>query len=372
MVKFIEFVKKETVLVVAALFALASMFAVPPDSHYFSYIDFSVIGILFCLILTVAGFMKCGALGFASAKLIAKSKDLKILNIVLVNCVFFSSMFLTNDVALIAFVPITISIFSFAGKEKLIGTVVLETVAANIGSSLTPIGNPQNLYLYTFYHINIPDFIKTVLPPAIIGYAAIMCVLLFSKKRGIELTVGTKTEAVNKKAMALYFGVFALCILTVMRIVDYRICVAAALISSLIFDRELLKKVDYCLLLTFAFFFIFTGNIERLPAVESALGDFVSGKAFAASVISSQVISNVPAAMMISRFTADSKGVLLGVNVGGLGTPIASLASLISFKLYSKSDGASPAKYMGVFLIYNAAFLLLLLLVLHRRLDYFL
>jgi len=280
----------------------------------------------------------------------------------LVNCVFFTSMLLTNDVALIAFVPITISIFHFAGREKLIGTVVLETLAANIGSSLTPIGNPQNLYLYSFYHINILDFFKTVLPPVIIGYAAITLALLFSKKRGLELSVGQKPEKVNKKAMILYFGIFALCILTVLHIVDYRICVSAALISNLIFDRELLKKVDYCLLLTFVFFFIFTGNIERLPIVESALGVFVSGKAFAASVISSQIISNVPAAMMISRFTADANSVLLGVNVGGLGTPIASLASLISFKLYAKSENASPAKYMGVFLLYNAAFLLLLIL----------
>jgi len=360
MARIIEFIKKETVLVVAALFAGASAIAVPPDARYLDYIDYSVIGILFCLILTVAGFVKWGAFGFISAKLITKAKDIKILGIILVNCVFFTSMLLTNDVALIAFVPITISIFSFAGKEKLIKTVVLETVAANIGSSLTPIGNPQNLYLYTFYRIDILAFLKIVLPPAIVGYAAITGVLLFSKKRGLELSVGQEPEAINKKALILYFGIFALCILTVLHIVDYRICVAAAIISNLVFDRKLLKKVDYCLLLTFVFFFVFTGNIERLPAVESALTYFVSGKAFLTSVLSSQIISNVPAAMMISRFTSDAKSVLLGVNVGGLGTPIASLASLISFKLYAKSDGASPAKYMGVFLLYNVAFLLLL------------
>jgi len=360
MARIIEFIKKETALVVSAILAAVSMIAVPPDSRYLSYVDYSVIGILFCLILTVAGFVKWGAFDFVSAKLITKAKDIKILGIILVNCVFFTSMLLTNDVALIAFVPITISIFNFAGREKLVWVVVLETIAANIGSSITPVGNPQNLYLYSFYHINILDFLKIVLPPAIVGYAAITCVLLASKKRGMEVSVGQKPEILNKKALLLYFGIFALCILTVLHIADYRICVAAALISNFIFDRKLFKKVDYCLLLTFVFFFIFTGNIERLPAVESALTYFVAGKAFAASVISSQVISNVPAAMMISRFTGDARSVLLGVNVGGLGTPIASLASLISFKLYAKSDNSSPAKYMGVFLIYNIAFLLLL------------
>ena len=361
--KVIQFVKKETVLVIAALLAIASMILVPPNAQYFNYIDYSVIGILFCLMLAVAGFMELGMLDSISAKLITKARNVKILRIILINCVFFSSMFFTNDVALIAFVPVTIGIFHFIGRDKLISTVVLETIAANIGSMLTPIGNPQNLYLYSFYHIHILDFWKTVLPVGIVGYLVIMCILFVSKSGSIEVSPKRQFDFNNKKALLAYFsGIFILCVLTVLRVIDYRICVAVVLVSIIILDRKLFKKVDYGLLLTFAAFFIFVGNIEQLPVVKDALSSFLSGRVLGTSIISSQVISNVPAAMMISRFTDDARNVLLGVNIGGIGTLIASLASLISFKLYAKSDGASPVKYLGVFTVYNVAVLILLLL----------
>jgi len=360
--KVIQFVKKETVLVIAVVLAIASMILVPPSKQYFNYIDYSVIGILFCLMLAVAGFMELGVLDSISAKLITKARNVKILRIILVNCVFFSSMFFTNDVALIAFVPITIGIFHFVGREKLISTVVLETIAANIGSMLTPTGNPQNLYLYSFYHIHILDFWKMVLPVGIVGYLVIMCILLVSKSGSIEVSTKRQFDFNNKKALLAYFcGIFILCVLTVLRVIDYRICVAIVLVSIIIFDRKLLKKVDYGLLLTFVAFFVFVGNIEQLPIVKDALSHFLTGRVLGTSIISSQVISNVPAAMMISRFTDDAQNVLLGVNIGGIGTLIASLASLISFKLYAKSDGSAPIKYLGVFTVYNVAFLILLI-----------
>jgi len=363
MEKVIGFVKREVVLVIAAVLVIVSMILVPPNVQYFTYIDYPVIVILFCLMVTVAGFMKLGILDFISVKLLTKVKDVKMLRIILVNCVFFSSMFFTNDVALIAFVPITIGIFHFVGRDKLIFTLVLETIAANIGSMLTPIGNPQNLYLYSFYHIHIFDFMKIVLPIGCIGYVIIMCILLASKGGSIDVIIERKSDIGNKKALFLcFFGIFILCILTVLHIVSYLICVAIVFVSIIIIDRKLFRKVDYGLLLTFVLFFIFVGNIEQLPIVKSTLSYFLTYSVFGTSILSSQVISNVPAAMMISLFTGDARSVLLGVNIGGIGTPIASLASLISFRLYAKSNSSTSAKYLGVFTVYNIVILILLII----------
>ena len=355
----IEFIKKETVLFIAAVLAVVSMIFVAPDAQYISYIDFSVIGILFCLMTVVAGLMEIGVFSFISGKLLNKSQNVKFLTVILVNCVFFSSMFFTNDVALIAFVPMTIGIFGILGSEKLIFIIVMETAAANIGSMMTPIGNPQNLYIYSFYGMNIADFLKIAAPAGIIGYVIIMGIMLFSKNRSIEIVFKQGSPALDKNILFLlyYTGLFILCILTVLHVLDYRICVAAVLFSIVILNRKLLKKVDYGLLLTFVAFFIFAGNIERIGVVKTGISMFITGRTYVLSVLSCQIISNVPAAMMISRFTHDVKNLLLGVDIGGLGTPVASLASLISFKLYSKSKDAMPGKYLKVFTVYNISVL---------------
>ncbi|MCL2322221.1 MAG: SLC13 family permease [Oscillospiraceae bacterium] len=360
----IQFIKKEIILTIAIVLAIISMIFVHPNTQYFSYIDFSVLGILFCLMVVVAGFMELGIFDFISARLIIKSKSVKLLVILLVNCVFFFSMLVTNDVVLIAFVPITIGIFNFVKQEKLIFIIVIETIAANIGSMLTPIGNPQNLYMYSFYHMDILDFLKIVVPVGVIGYLIIMCLILASKNGNIEFSLGQKTAILDQKPMFLYYAcLFILCILAVMHTIDYKICVIIVLISIIIFNQKLLKKVDYGLLLTFVSFFIFVGNIERVNAIKTMLSFLVNGKAFILSVLSCQIISNVPAAMMITRFTNDARSVLVGVNIGGIGTPVASLASLISFKLYSKSNGSMPIKYLKVFIIYNVPILLFLTVI---------
>jgi len=356
------FIKGELVLSIAALVALVSMFLVPPDADYLTYVDFQVIAILFCLMLSVAGLMKLGGLDYVSSLLLNRATSIKSLRFILVNCAFFIAMFLTNDVALIALVPITVAIFHRAGRDKLISTVVLQTIAANVGSSLTPIGNPQNLYLYTRYHIGIGSFFAMIAPIVLIGYFGLMVAVLVTRNGPVVVDVIPRGVALDRKALALYLGVFLLCILTVLRVLDYRICLLLVVIAIALYDRSLFRRVDYGLLATFVFFFIFVGNIERLPVVETALRHFITGRTFLVSLLSSQVISNVPAAMMMARFTDDARGMLLGTNIGGLGTPIASLASLISYKIYSRSPGASPGRYLGRFLIYNAIFLAILTL----------
>jgi len=342
------------------------MLFVRPGFHYFTYIDYPVLGILFCLMIVVAGLKKLGIFDFLSLKLLTSAKNVKQLSILLVNCVFVCSMLVTNDVALIVFVPLTIGIFDFIGQKKLIFTIVMETLAANLGSMLTPVGNPQNLYIYSFYQMKILSFFGYVLPVGIISYFIITGIILVSKDDNKGATFEQKFRMGKfrlgdiKKNLLYYVGLFILCIATVLRILDYRICFFVILAATLLVDRKLLKKVDYGLLLTFICFFVFVGNLDEIGVVRNTLSRFLEGKVFIVSILSSQIISNVPAAMMISDFTKDVRNLLLGVNIGGLGTPVASLASLISFRLYSGSKNSLPGKFLAVFSVYNVLLLLLL------------
>jgi Na+/H+ antiporter NhaD/arsenite permease-like protein len=270
-------------------------------------------------------------------------------------------MFVTNDVALITFVPITIMIFAKAGHKKLIFIIVMETLAANLGSMLTPIGNPQNLYIYSFYGLNILSFLRYVLPVGLISYMIIMGLILVFQNGSIEIMLDQRAILGNiKKPLVYYAGLFLLCSAAVLHMCDYRICVLTVVSATLIVDRKLLSRIDYGLLLTFICFFIFAGNLEKRDAVNDFRTICLEGRVFAASILSGQVISNVPAAIMISRFTTDVRQLLLGVNIGGLGTPVASLASLISFKLYFATENSSPAAFLRVFAVYNISILLLL------------
>jgi len=349
------------ILFISAALACISMFVVPPDIEYFSYIDYSVLGILFCLMTVVTGLRELGIFGYLSQRLLIRTKNVKLLTVLLVNIVFFSSMFITNDVALILFVPITLEIFAHSKSQGLIFIIVMETLAANLGSMLTPIGNPQNLYIYSFYQLDILSFFQYLLPIGAVSYAMLIGLTLFSKNSHIDITLEPEIQLRNlTKQLSYYIIMFLICIATVLHFVDYKICVLLVLIATLIADKKILAKVDYGLLLTFVCFFIFVGNLERIDAIKNALSLFLKGRVFIVSALCSQIISNVPAAMMISRFTTDIQPLLLGINIGGLGTPVASLASLISFKLYSRSKGSAPIKYLGTFTVYNLTLLLLL------------
>ena len=361
-------IKKEAVLFIASVFALISMIFIPPDVQYFSYIDYSVLGILFCLMTVVAGLKNLGVFNLLSQKLLIRTRSVKFLSVLLVNCVFVCSMLMTNDVALITFVPMAIKIFSPAGRKKLIFIIVMETLAANLGSMMTPIGNPQNLYIYSFYRLNILNFLGYVMPVGVISYIIIMGIILISQNGIMDITLEQKVELGNTKKPLLYYTVlFLLCIVTILHFFDYRICILIVSTAIFIVDKKLFKKVDYSLLLTFVCFFVFVGNLERIDLVRNALSLFIKGRVFVVSILSSQVISNVPAAMMISRFTSDVRQLLLGVNIGGLGTPVASLASLISFKIYSKSENSAPGKFLGMFTILNIPILLLVSVIFYSK-----
>lgn len=355
----LKFIKKEIVLITAALFAAITMFVVPPNTKYIDYIDFSVLAILFCLMAVVAGFIRSGLFDYMSYKLLDKTDSVKIISAVLTGLCFFSAMLITNDVALITFVPLTITVLRGISQKGLIFIITLETVAANLGSMLTPIGNPQNLYIYSFYNMDLQEFIGIVFPVCAVSFILITVTLAFGGKKHVDRE-HINPKRINKKLLVLYFCLFILSAVTVLRIVDYKICFIFTAVSLLVLDRKVLTKVDYSLLGTFLAFFIFVGNLGNITIIKETLSDIVTGREFITGVAASQIISNVPAAVMLSGFTANARELLLGVNVGGLGTLVASLASLISYKLYIKIENAKPLLYLGIFTAVNIFMLAIL------------
>lgn len=358
----IEFCKKETVFVVAVLLAVFSAFLVPPSGEYLDYIDFRVLALLFCLMLLVAGIKEQGVFQRMGEGLITGVKDVRQLELVLTGLCFFSGMFITNDVALITFVPFALEILSAAGLEKrIMKVVVLQTIAANLGSMLTPIGNPQNLYLYSLTGMGLMEFILFMLPLTLLSMVILLLVILAGKREAVKADMQRSKEKADKKKLILYLGLFVLCMGTVIRILPWQISLLAVCVTGVFAFRNLFAQADYCLLGTFLGFFIFVGNMQKLPAVSELLEKLLAGRELFLGVIASQIISNVPAAMLLSGFTQDYKALLYGVDIGGLGTLIASLASLISYKYVCRIPGIRKGKYLGVFTFWNLLFLAILL-----------
>lgn len=361
--KLIHFFRSETVLTVSALAALLSAVFVPPDMQYGSYFDLRVLSLLFCLMAVVAGITKVGAFEVISQQLMERSKNIKMLSIILVLLCFFSAMFITNDVALLTFVPLTIAVLGITREMTLIFVVVLQTVAANLGSMLTPVGNPQNLYLYSYYDMNTLSFLRTTFPLWLLGLVLIIFATLLLIRGGeIQIAFQQKVAITDRRQLLLYLVLFLLCLLTVAGVVPYYVTLGVVVLALLFVDRTLFGHVDYSLLITFICFFIFVGNLSRMDAVRSLVFGLIEGREMLSAIVLSQAISNVPAAVMLSSFTTQGTMLVVGSNIGGLGTLVASLASLISYKLYARSEHAKTGRYMLVFTAINAAFLVMLCL----------
>ena len=357
MKKIISFMKKETVLTIATLLAVVSAFFVKPDRQYIGYIDFRTLGILFGLMVIMQGFQRTGLFDQIGKSLLQKTGKLWQLILVLVMLCFFFSMLITNDVSLLTFVPFSILVLKKCGQEQaMIPTVILQTVAANLGSMLTPIGNPQNLYLFSAYNMNISDFFKTILPYALISLVMLVCCSLFSGKSPIVYNENREELNFDKRLIAMYIALFAIALLSVFRVLNYLILLAVVIVFVLIFDRKVLLKVDYSLLFTFIFLFVFIGNLGNISQINGWLSSVVNGNEVPVGVLASQVFSNVPATILLSGFTNNATDLMIGVNIGGLGTLIASMASLISFKFIQK-ENVSIAKYFGLFTLFKVLFL---------------
>ena len=357
-----HFIQKETVLCIAALCAVATMFLVPPDGEYLHYIDWRVLCLLLCLMAVVAGFKSLGAFDWLTYQLLRRIKSGRVLGVTLVLLPFFCSMLVTNDVALIVFVPFTLALLEGLGCGKsMVPVIVLQTVAANLGSMATPVGNPQNLYLYAAYSLEAGEFFSVVLPLTLVSLAGLTLASIPVLPRTLPRQELKEERIASAGRMGQYAGLFVLCLLTVFRVVDYRLTTLVVVAALALADRKLLKEIDFMLLLTFVCFFVVSENLGRMEAVRAFLQSLLSGSTLLTAVGASQVISNVPAAVLLSAFTQDWRELLAGVNIGGLGTPIASLASLITLKLYMRWKGARIGQFFVWFLAANVAGLVILL-----------
>lgn len=363
-----KFWKNQTVLCIAAILAIISCFLIPPSAAYIEYINADTLILLFVLMGAVAGLRICGVFQRLAGVLTKMCSNARVLALVMLTVCFFSSMFITNDVALLTFVPVTLLIYAGRKDEKsskaLIYTVIFETAAANLGSMLLPTGNPQNIYLCSYFSLTPAVLVRTLLPYGILAYVLLcLSVLLIPK-----LSLAIESEQTNayptfswRITLCCTF-IFVLALLTVSGKISATICLCASVALLLIATPRTFAMIDYFLLLTFVCFFIFTGNLGQIQAISTFLSSFIGGRELAVSIAVSQVFSNVPAAILLSGFTNQGKTLLLGVNIGGLGTPIASLASLISYQLYAKENHEKSKKYLGQFMIYAYGLLALLCL----------
>ena len=364
--KIIHIIKNETVMSVAIILAVISAFFVKPDMEYLSYIDFRTLALLFCLMAVMAGFQKTGVFKLMAERLLGRIRSIRSLSFILIMLCFFLSMLVTNDVALITFVPFTIVILDMAGSERkdklLIRTVVMQTVAANLGSMLTPIGNPQNLYLHGISGMGIGEFMTLLLPYTAVSFFLLTAWVIFrNKKQAIQINIKDKTLVTEKVRVAVYALLFLLCLVTVGRAVDYRITLIIVIAAIAAADCKIFLKVDYTLLITFAAFFVFIGNMGRISVFSNYISSVINGHECITGILSSQLISNVPAALLLSGFTDNLKPLIIGVNLGGLGTLIASMASLISFKFVGHESKSLRGKYLLYFTAVNIVFLIVLL-----------
>lgn len=344
-----KLLKNEIVFTISLIFAvITSLVSVPK----INYIDFKVLGVLFNLMVVIAAFEKLKILDKIAVSILAKFNKERQISLVLIFLTFVSSMFITNDVALITFVPLTLIIAKKTGWHPIF-TIIFQTLAANLGSSLTPMGNPQNLFLYSFYNISPMEFFKVTLPIILIGIFWLVIVNYRLKQN--EMNFELEDVHIENKSQAFVFGVlFIFVVLSVFNIVDYKIAFLVTISIVAFIDRDLIKEVDYILLATFICFFIIIGNLSHMNSFTSNITKFLSSSknVYFSSILFSQVISNVPSAILLSSFTSQWKEMILGVNIGGMGTLIASLASLISYKFYIKEYGQSK-KYLIHFHGYN-------------------
>ncbi|MBQ7294843.1 MAG: citrate transporter [Clostridia bacterium] len=357
-----NFIKKEAVLCIAAVCAVTTMFFIPPNKEYLGYIDWRVLCLLMCLMAVVAGFKSIGAFKVLTYQLLSRIKSGRVLSVTLVLLPFFLSMLVTNDVSLIVFVPFTLGLLSELGcKKSVVPLIVLQTVSANLGSMATPVGNPQNLYLYSAYNLGASDFFSCVLPLTAVSLVALVAASWPVLPKHIAAKKPTKETISSNKNFLIYSVLFILCLLTVFRVIPYLVTTVIVMAVFLLIDRKLIKEIDFMLLLTFICFFIVSENLGRVEVIREFLQSLLEKSTLLTSVGASQIISNVPAAILLSSFTDNWRELLAGVNIGGLGTPIASLASLITLKLYMRSENAKVMKFLGVFTVVNVVGLVLLL-----------
>ena len=354
------FIHRNPVLCLAGLLAVGTAFFVPPDGQYLAYFDFRTLTCLFCTLAVICALQDIHFFTILAERLVKLTGNLRMAVFTLVVITFLGSMVLANDMALLTFLPLGYTLLASTDNKKYMAVVfILQNISANLGGMLTPFGNPQNLYLYSRFAIPTGEFMKIMFPPFLMAILLLgLCCVFFPGK---PLTLRTETQGkLIRKRSIFYLILFAFSVAIVFRLFPYWIGLIVIPVTLFFADRKALREVDYGLLLTFAFFFVFAGNLSRIEAVQTLLCGLMEQEPLLVSVLSCQVISNVPSAVLLSNFTSDYVPLLVGVNLGGTGTLIASLASLITFRKYRKYAPGNTLKYVLTFSAFNFGFLLLL------------
>lgn len=363
----IKLILKNNAIFVVALFAATiTSFIVPPDREYLGYFDLKTLACLFSVLAVVSALRNIHFFEMLASSVVKVFGTARSAVLALVYITFIGSMLIANDMALITFLPLGFFILTSTGNEKYMAFVfIMQNIAANLGGMLTPFGNPQNLYLYTKYNIPNGEFISIMLLPFMISVVLItVCCIIFVKKE--KLTIAKREyPKPDAKRTAAYLLLFAIAIIMVFRVLPYYIGMAVVFVSLLFLDRRALRAVDYALLFTFVCFFIFSGNMSRMEPVRAFFASFLEKSTLIFSTLSCQFISNVPTAILLSQFTENYRELLVGVNIGGTGTLIASLASLITFREYVKHNPDKKGKYVALFSAFNFSFLAILLCVMY-------
>ena len=356
-------IKSNAVTFIAFILALVTSLIVPPDGEYIGYFDFKTLSCLFTVLAVVCALKNVRFFYTLAEKIVKHFCNARKAVIALVYITFLGSMLLANDMALLTFLPLGYYVLISTKMEKyMCVTFILQNIAANLGGMLTPFGNPQNLYLYSKFNIPDGEFFGIMLPPFLLAIAMItLCCVIFVKPEPLEFS-GMERK-LPKARIAIYLVLFALCIFSVFRFIPYQIALIVVIPLLLIMDRSALARVDYGLLMTFVFFFIFAGNMSRIDLVRDIFTVLLEKSTLLVSTLSCQVISNVPSAILLSQFTTNYKELLLGVNIGGCGTIISSLASLITFREYAEHNPGKSGRYLLVFTAFNVAFLGAMLLL---------
>ena len=361
--KLFSFVKKNIVMLIALLAAAVTAIFVPPDRQYLQYFDYKTLTCLFCTLAVVCALKNIRFFYMLAHKVVELFKNARMSVLALTYITFIGSMLIANDMALLTFLPLGFLVLSTTGKEKYMAfTFIMQNIAANLGGMLTPFGNPQNLYLYTKFNIPTGEFVGIMAIPFLVSILLItLCCFIFVKPEPLEIT--EEKIKLSPARTVIYLILFALSIVIVFRVIPYWIGLIVIPAVLLIMDRRALKMVDYPLLLTFVFFFIFSGNMARIDVIRELFSSLLEKNTLLVSVISCQFISNVPSAILLSQFTDNYRELLLGVNIGGAGTLIASLASLITFREYIKHNPKRAGYYIGLFSAFNFGFLIILTVI---------
>lgn len=360
--KILHILKENVVLIIAICAAVITSFIVPPDEEYLNYFDFKTLACLFSVLAVVCALRNIRFFYTLAKAIVRKFRNAKIAILALIYITFIGSMLIANDMALLTFLPLGYFILHTTKKEKYLSfTFIMQNIAANLGGMLTPFGNPQNLYLYSKFDIPDDKFVSIMFPPFILAITLItVCCLIFVKNEPLEIEEKAAILPIGR--VIVYLALFAVAIMMVFRVpfMPYWVGLIIILVAMLFLDRQALLQVDYGLLFTFVFFFIFAGNMGRISVVRDFFSYLLNINTLIFSALSCQVISNVPSAILLSQFTDNYRDLLLGVNIGGAGTLIASLASLITFKEYTRQDPKHTLAYILKFSAFNFAFLIIL------------